>query len=144
MLTAIVGAAGVPIIADKPFMDAYTMIERNAVYYQDDDKNELDVMFRVARMAPEEMWRARMGLDDLRNKMNKRATSLLLGWLKEKGLKPDVEVEGDRHLRRRHRRSLLSPLLLLGHAAEQAVQEAAVLADSFGSRLPSVAKWRKR
>lgn len=31
-------------------------------------------MFAIARMAPEEMWRTRMGLDELRNKMNSRAT----------------------------------------------------------------------
>jgi hypothetical protein len=46
---------------------------------QDDDKNELDAMFSIARMAPEEMWRTRMGLDELRNKMNTRVTGTLAG-----------------------------------------------------------------
>lgn len=110
---------GVPIIADKRFMTAYTMIERNAVYYQDDDKNELDAMFAIARMVPEEMWRTRMGLDELRNKMNARATALIAGWLKEKGVVLDSKsaagamVAGRRHLQH-HRRTLLSPLLALG------------------------------
>lgn len=54
-------AAGVPIIADSRFMAAYSMIEPNAVFYQEDGKNELDIMFQVARMAPEEMWRTRLG-----------------------------------------------------------------------------------
>jgi len=54
-------AAGVPIIADSKFMAAYSMIEPNAVFYQEDGKNELDVMFSVARMTPEEMWRTRLG-----------------------------------------------------------------------------------
>jgi hypothetical protein len=34
-------------------------------------------MFAIVRMAPEEMWRTRMGLDELRNKMNSRATGKL-------------------------------------------------------------------
>uniref|UniRef100_A0A383VTG1 Glycosyl transferase family 1 domain-containing protein n=1 Tax=Tetradesmus obliquus TaxID=3088 RepID=A0A383VTG1_TETOB len=125
---------GVPIIADKPFMGAYTMIERSAVYYQDDDKNELDAMFAIARMAPEEMWRTRMGLDELRNKMNSRATGLLLGWLKEKGLEPDTKVEGQGAHRRLSsssssggRRQLLSPLWLLELAGQQAAKEAGLL-----------------
>jgi hypothetical protein len=42
-------------------MAAYSMIEPNAVYIQEDGKNELDVMFSVARMTPEEMWRIRLG-----------------------------------------------------------------------------------
>lgn len=123
--------AGVPIIADKPFMTAYSMIERNAVYYQDDNQNELDVMFSVARMNPEEMWRTRMGLDELRNKMNARVTNLLIGWLKEKGLAPDTQVGEKKHRKQRmHRRALLSPLFLLGQAAEQLAQEVGILADS--------------
>jgi hypothetical protein len=36
-------------------------------------------MFAIARMAPEEMWRTRMGLDELRNKMNTRVTGELAG-----------------------------------------------------------------
>lgn len=53
--------AGVPIIADSKFMAAYTMIEPNAVFFQEDGRDELDVMFSVARMTPEEMWRTRLG-----------------------------------------------------------------------------------
>jgi hypothetical protein len=54
-------AAGVPIIADSKFMAAYSMIEPNAVFPQEDGRNELDIMFNVARMTPEEMWRTRLG-----------------------------------------------------------------------------------
>jgi hypothetical protein len=54
-------AAGVPIIADRKFMAAYSMIEPNAVFPQEDGRNELDIMFNVARMTPEEMWRTRLG-----------------------------------------------------------------------------------
>jgi hypothetical protein len=42
-------------------MAAYSMIEPNSVYHQEDGKNELDVMFEVARMTPDEMWRTRLG-----------------------------------------------------------------------------------
>lgn len=58
---AVTTPAGVPIIADSKFMAAYSMIEPNAVYLQEDGRNELDVMFSVARMTPEEMWRIRLG-----------------------------------------------------------------------------------
>lgn len=33
------------------------------------------------------------GLKELRSKMNARAQGLILGWLKEKGLAPDVKSE---------------------------------------------------
>jgi hypothetical protein len=61
--------AGVPIIADSKFMAAYSMIEPNSVYYQEDGKNELDVMFEVARMTTDEMWRTRLGRQDLEAKV---------------------------------------------------------------------------
>jgi hypothetical protein len=52
------------------------MIDRNAVYYQDDNLNELDMMFSIARMPTEEMWRTRSGLAELRQAMNVRATGI--------------------------------------------------------------------
>ena len=64
------------IIADKRFTTAYSMIDRNAVYYQDDNLNELDMMFSIARMTTEEMWRTRSGLAELRQAMNVRATGI--------------------------------------------------------------------
>jgi len=82
---------GVPIIADKAFMEAYTFMDRAAVYYQDEKATELDVMFKVVRSDPQEMWRTRKGTEDLRNKMNARAKELLIKWLKEKGLSPDAD-----------------------------------------------------
>ncbi|KAF8068202.1 Ugt3a1 [Scenedesmus sp. PABB004] len=146
---------GVPIIADKRFMAAYSMIERPAVYYQDDDKNELDVMFSVARMAPEEMWRTRLSLDELRRKMNTRVAGLLVGWLKDKGLAPDVPLPGadaagtaggggvaaaaGAGRRRDARRALLSPLWLLERAAEQAAGGVAALLHPGGAALPAAA-----
>lgn len=60
-MDAVTATAGVPIIADSKFMAAYSMIEPEAVYHQENDQNELDAMFNVAHMAPEEMWRARLG-----------------------------------------------------------------------------------
>lgn len=121
---------GVPIIADRKFMAAYSMIEPNAVFPQEDGRNELDIMFNVARMTPEEMWRTRLGLKELRGKMNTRAKDLILGWLKEKGLAPDAKSELGKAAagHRRQRRTLLSPLWLLaeafGQQREQAVMSA--------------------
>eukprot|EP00775_Hariotina_reticulata_P007866 gene7866-8062_t len=45
-------------------------------------------------MPVEEMWRTRSGLAELRQAMNVRATGLILGWLKDKGLVPDDLSEG--------------------------------------------------
>jgi hypothetical protein len=60
-MNVVTATAGVPIIADSRFMAAYSMIEPGAVYPQEDGKNELDAMFDVARMTPEEIWRTRLG-----------------------------------------------------------------------------------
>jgi hypothetical protein len=75
----------VPMIADDRFLDAYTMIDRGAVYYRSEGEEEVDVMFRVAQQDARETWRARAAVADLRDKLNKRATGLLRGWLDEKG-----------------------------------------------------------
>lgn len=51
-----------------------------------------------------------------------RVRDLILGWLKDQGLAPDAKSEHGRSGaggRRRHSRSLLSPLWLLAHAFEQ-------------------------
>jgi hypothetical protein len=76
---------GVPMIADDRFLDAYTMIDRGAVFYRQEGQAEVDVMFGVGRQDPRETWRARQAVSDLREKLNKRATGLLRGWLDEKG-----------------------------------------------------------
>jgi hypothetical protein len=101
---------GVPIIADKAFMEAYTFMDRSAVYYQEDKATELDVMFKVVRNDPQEMWRTRKGTEDLRNKMNARARELLTKWLKEKGLSadPDSVVGGGKGFTATPRRHVLN------------------------------------
>ena len=91
LLLLAAACTGVPIIADKAFMEAYTFMDRAAVYYQEEKATELDVMFKVVRNDPQEMWRTRKGTEDLRNKMNARAKDLLIKWLKEKGLSPDAD-----------------------------------------------------
>jgi hypothetical protein len=45
VLTSLI--TGVPIIADQRLLDAYSMLTRDAVYYQADNRTELDVMFEV-------------------------------------------------------------------------------------------------
>jgi hypothetical protein len=57
---------------------------------QADNENELDVMFRVARSDPQEMWRTRTATATLRNTMNARVRDLLTGMMKAKGLEPDA------------------------------------------------------
>lgn len=76
---------GVPMIADDRFLDVYTMIDRGAVYHRQEGQAEVDVMFEVQRKGAEDKWRARQAVGDLRDKLNKRATGLLRGWLDEKG-----------------------------------------------------------
>jgi hypothetical protein len=76
---------GVPMIADDRFLDAYTMIDRGAVFYRTEGQAEVDVMFGVGKQDPRETWRARQAVSDLRDKLNKRAAGLLRGWLDEKG-----------------------------------------------------------
>lgn len=76
---------GVPMIADDRFLDAYTMIDRAAVYPRADGEDEVAVMFRVAAQDARETWRARRAVSDLRERLNRRAAGLLRGWLDEKG-----------------------------------------------------------
>jgi hypothetical protein len=76
---------GVPMIADDRFLDAYTMIDRSAVFYRREGQAEVDVMFGVGEQGAGETWRARQSVADLRAKLNKRAAGLLRGWLDEKG-----------------------------------------------------------
>lgn len=76
---------GVPMIADDKFLDAYTMIDRSAVYHRGEGQEEVDVMFRVSAQDARETWRARQAVSDLRDKLNKRASGLLRQWLDERG-----------------------------------------------------------
>lgn len=71
------------------------------------------------------------GLKELRGKMNSRARDLILGWLKEKGLEPDVKSEVGKATpgHRRQRRTLLSPLWLLAHAFQQQSQQQELILD---------------
>lgn len=76
---------GVPIIADDRFLNAYTMIDRGAIYYRMDGQDDVDVMFAVQRQGARETWRVRQAVIDLREKLNTRASGLLVGWLYAKG-----------------------------------------------------------
>jgi hypothetical protein len=105
VLTSLI--TGVPVVADAPFLAAYTMIERNAAFYQDQAQSELDVMFGVMKQRPEEMWRTRMAVSDLRDRMNARARKLIAGWLEGAGLAADaasVVGKADAKARRRQQR----------------------------------------
>jgi hypothetical protein len=42
-------------------------------------------MFAVAKMAPDEMWRARGAVHDLRVRMNERAKKMITGYLDKVG-----------------------------------------------------------
>jgi hypothetical protein len=58
---------------------------------QGENENELDVMFRVARSDPQEMWRTRTATATLRNTMNARVRDLLTQMMRSKGLEPDAK-----------------------------------------------------
>eukprot|EP00878_Enallax_costatus_P040079 GHUV01046061.1.p1 GENE.GHUV01046061.1~~GHUV01046061.1.p1 ORF type:complete len:169 (+),score=26.14 GHUV01046061.1:158-664(+) len=79
---------GVPIIADDAFLEAYSMMEPAAVFEQDPGETELDVMFRVAQLAPEEVLAVRTAVEQLYHEMNARACRLVQGWLLEMDLVP--------------------------------------------------------
>lgn len=60
--------------------------------------------------------------------MNSRATDLILGWLKEKGLAPDAKSELGKNAG--HRRTLLSPLMLIVQSLQQQQQTLLAAWDS--------------
>ncbi|KIZ04003.1 hypothetical protein MNEG_3957 [Monoraphidium neglectum] len=104
VLTSLI--TGVPIIADERMLQAYSFLERKAVFYQDDSQTELDVMFAVSKMKPDDMWRARSGVAELRRRMNERAKKMITGWLEAKGVA--VEPEEARRLLLQRRRDVLA------------------------------------
>ncbi|WIA10164.1 hypothetical protein OEZ85_010368 [Tetradesmus obliquus] len=81
---------GVPVIADAAFLSAYSMMEPAAVFEQQQGESELDAMFRAAAQPAEQVLRTRAAVQQLRRKMNARASSLILRWLLDKGLVPDA------------------------------------------------------
>jgi len=54
-------------------------------------------MFAVAKMKPDEMWRTRSEVHDLRVRMNERAKKMIVEWLEKKGVAVETE---DRRRRR--------------------------------------------
>jgi hypothetical protein len=81
---------GVPVIADAAFLSAYSMMEPAAVFQQQPGESELDAMFRAAAQPAQQLWATHSAVEQLRRKMNARATGLLLQWLLDKGLVPDA------------------------------------------------------
>ncbi|KAF6265350.1 hypothetical protein COO60DRAFT_1041000 [Scenedesmus sp. NREL 46B-D3] len=80
---------GVPVIADAAFLSAYSMMEPAAVFQQQPSESELDAMYRAAALPVQQVWRTRSAVQQLRQKMNARSSSLILRWLLDKGLVPD-------------------------------------------------------
>jgi hypothetical protein len=77
------------VLADRAFLQAYSLLSADTVFEQHPGEDELDVMFRVARLPEDAIWRTRTALQQLREDMNGRCVRLLLGWLQDKGLQPD-------------------------------------------------------
>ena len=75
-------AAGVPVVSDKAFLQAYSMLSTSTVFEQHEHENELDVMFRVARLPAEAIWKTRTALEQLRDAMNDRCVLVLKEFLK--------------------------------------------------------------
>lgn len=88
-LLVLVGFAGVPIIADSKFLTAYSMMEPAAVFQQGLSESELDVMFRVVNLPPEEVGAARAAVQQLQRKMNARAAGMVISWVLASNLVPD-------------------------------------------------------
>jgi hypothetical protein len=82
--------AGVPVLADQAFLQAYSMLSPETVFQQQAGEDELQCMFRVAQLPGEAIWATRVALLALRQDMNTRCVQLLLGWLRQHGLQPDA------------------------------------------------------
>lgn len=80
---------GVPVVADRAFLDAYSMLSPDTVYEQQAGEDELAAMFRMARLPSGTVVQTRKALEQLRQQMNSRCIDILLGWLQANGLQPD-------------------------------------------------------
>lgn len=81
------------MVADKAFLDAYSMLSPDTVFEQQAGEDELAAMFRVARLPTSTVVQTCKALEQLRQQMNSRCTDILLGWLQANGLRPDPDSE---------------------------------------------------
>lgn len=82
--------AGVPVLADQAFLQAYSLLTTDTAFAQAAGEDELSAMFRVARLPADAIWRTRTALQQLQGEMNSRCVRLLVEWLKARGLCPDA------------------------------------------------------
>jgi hypothetical protein len=78
------------VLADRAFLDAYSLLSADTVFEQQAEEDELAAMFRVSRLPATDIWRTRTALQRLQADMNDRCVKILLGWLRAKGLQPDA------------------------------------------------------
>jgi hypothetical protein len=107
-------------------------------------ESELEVMFRVSRLPPDDMWRAREGVSALRERMNARARRMITEWLEKKGVAvvpgPGARVKRrDAYLRRRLQGG--GPSFRVGADAGAAAAAASVASERAAGALAAPAAW---
>lgn len=79
VLTSVI--SGTPVMADSRLLRAYSMLNKEAVFFQEDYETEVDVMMRVMSMDREKVWKVRDAVKVLQKKMNDRARERLQEYL---------------------------------------------------------------
>lgn len=87
---AIHDAAGVPILGNQTFLDAYAFLDRAATHLQAAGENEVDAMLRLSKAQPADLWKARAAVVAERERLNERARGVIQQLLNKQGLVPDA------------------------------------------------------
>lgn len=70
-------AVGTPMIVDPDFLRAYGFVDAGAVVVQARDESLVDVLLRVLRLPPAELFAARRAVSSLAQRMNERTASVV-------------------------------------------------------------------
>lgn len=75
-------STGTPVISTKKLLTAYNFLNKDSVFSQEDEEEEIDVMLRIVRSKEEEVIRVREGLKGVVQDLNKRSLEKLEGYIK--------------------------------------------------------------
>ena len=75
-------STGTPVIASKRLLDAYSFLNKDSVFSQEGEEEEIDVMLKIVRLGEEQVTKVREGLKQVVEELNKRSIGLLESYIK--------------------------------------------------------------
>lgn len=72
---------GTPMIAGEKILSKYTMLTRDAVFFQSEKEQEVDAMFNILSVNSGGIWDKRRAVEAAREQINARSADMIKGWL---------------------------------------------------------------